>query len=170
MKRSTLLVFWSDPDLEPVWGFLWVLSVSSIPLSAAIAILKYRLYDIDVIVNRTLVYGVLSAMLLGLYLGGVFVLQRLLGPLTRNSDIAIAASTLAVAALFRPLRSRVQAFIDHRFYRRKYDAVQTLNGFSARLREQVDLDALSGELVGVVQSTMQPAHTSLWLKRTEATR
>lgn len=141
-----------------------------IPAAITIAILRYRLYEIDLIVNRTLVYALLTAALAAAYLGSVFVLQTLLGPVTADSDIAVAGSTLAVAALFRPLRSRVQSFIDHRFYRRKYDAVETLQGFSSHLRDQVDLTALSRELVAVVGTTMQPAHASLWLRRQEGAR
>lgn len=134
------------------------------PVACGIAILKYRLYDIDVIVNRTLVYVALTLLLAGSYLVIVVSLQRLLEPLTKESDLAIAASTLAVAALFRPLRTRIQAFIDHRFYRRKYDAIATLEAFSGRMRDQVDLEALSNELVDVVGVTLQPRHAGLWLR------
>ena len=144
------------------------LSVAGFSISVAIAILRYRLYDIDLIINRTLVYGALTAILVGVYVTVVFTLQRLLDPVTRDSDLAIAASTLAVAALFRPLRGRVQDFIDRRFYRSKFDAQRTLETFSARLRDEVDLSQLSTELVAVVRDTMQPAHVSLWL-RTEPT-
>lgn len=136
----------------------------ALPLAAAIAILRHRLYDIDLIVNRTLVYGALSTLLAGAYLGIVVLLQAVLQPATAESDIVVAGSTLAVAALFRPLRGRVQAFIDRRFYRGKYDAAETLEDFTISLRDEVDLDSLSHELVGVVSSTMQPAHASLWLR------
>lgn len=135
-----------------------------LPLSMAVSILKYRLYEIDVIVNRTLVYGSLTAILVLAYLGIVFVLQSLLSGLTRESDVAVAASTLAVAAMFRPLRGRVQGFIDRRFYRRKYNAQHTLENFSSRLRDGVDLEHLARDLSDVVQETMQPAHVSVWLR------
>ncbi len=134
------------------------------PVAAAIAILRYRLYDIDVVINRTLVYVALTAILGLVYIGSIFVFQRALSPLTAESDLAIAGSTLAVAALFRPLRARVQRFIDRRFYRSKYDAQQTLDGFSERLRDEVDLDALGAHLQAVVARTVRPAHASLWLR------
>lgn len=143
---------------------LIMLGALLIPLAMGISILRYRLYDIDLIVNRALVYGALTAILALSYLGSVVLLQSLLAPLTADSDVAVAASTLAVAAAFRPLRRRVQAFIDRRFYRHKYDVTETLGAFAARLRDQVDLESLSRELVGVVGTTMQPAHASLWLK------
>jgi hypothetical protein len=136
-----------------------------IPLSITVAVLRYRLYDIDIIINRTLVYGPLSATLVALYFVGIVVLQRIFVVLTgEQSTLAVVASTLVIAALFNPLRRRIQSFIDRRFYRRKYDARKTLEAFSARLREETDLEALNGELVEVVTETMQPAYVSLWLR------
>lgn len=143
------------------------LALVLVPTSAAVAIFRYRLYDIDLVINRALVYGLLTAILAAAYLGIVVLLQSAFAPFTRDSDIAVAGSTLAVAALFRPLRARVQDFIDRRFYRHKYDAAETLEEFANSLRDEVDLASLSRELVGVVSSTMQPAHASLWLRSGE---
>jgi hypothetical protein len=136
-----------------------------IPISVAVAVLKYRLYDIDRLINRTLVYGLLTAMLIGVYAGLVFLLGRLLDPATGDSALAVAASTLAVAALFQPARRRVQALVDRRLNRARYDAAQTVERFSARLRNEVDLDALNAELLAVVDQTIQPSSASLWLRR-----
>jgi hypothetical protein len=130
-----------------------------------IAVLRYRLYDIDFIINRTLVYGSLTATLVALYFGGIVVLQRVFVLLTgQQSTLAVVASTLLIAALFTPLRRRIQGFIDRRFYRRKYDARKTLEAFSTKLKNETDLESLNNDLVGVVRETMQPAHVSFWLR------
>ncbi|CAN5781023.1 hypothetical protein BH20ACT12_BH20ACT12_07350 [soil metagenome] len=155
---------------ERSWG-LWVsyllVAVGGLsgPIAIGVAILRYRLYEIDIIINRTLVYGSLTATLVALYFGGIVLLQGVFVLLTgQRSTLAVVASTLLIAALFNPLRSRIQSFIDRRFYRRKYNARKTLEAFSAKLRDETDLDALSGDLVGVVRETMQPEHVSLWLR------
>ena len=143
------------------------LSFAGFPIAVGFAVLKYRLYNIDVIINRTLVYGALTAALVAVYFGGVAATEAVVRTLTgqeQQPQLAIVVSTLVIAALFNPLRRRIQAFIDRRFYRRKYDARKTLEAFSAKLRDETDLDALSGDLIGVVRETMQPAHVSLWLK------
>ena len=139
--------------------------LTGLPVAAGIAILKYRLYDIDLLINRTLVYGSLTVMLIALYFGGIAVLQGVFVALTGGqSTLAVVASTLAIAALFNPLRRRVQARVDRRFYRRKYDAAKALAAFGSRLREETDLDSLRGDALAVVRETMQPAYASLWLR------
>ena len=154
-----------DDSQDQYLGFvLIVFALMLVPVSMGVGILKHRLYDVDLVVNRALVYAVLSGILALTYLGAVVLLQGLLGPVTKQSDLAVAGSTLAVAALFRPLRGWVQAFIDKRFYRRRYDAAETLGRFSSRLRDEIELRSLSHELLSVVGDTMQPAHASLWLR------
>jgi hypothetical protein len=138
--------------------------VVSSPVAMALAIFRYRLYQIDLLINRTLVYGPLTATLVALYFAVIVVLQRLFVVLIgEQSTLAVVASTLVIAALFNPFRRRIQSVVDRRFYRRKYDARKTLEAFSAQLRNETDLEALSHDLVGVVRETMQPAHVSLWL-------
>ena len=145
-------------------SLMYELPLIGLPVATGIAILKYRLYDIDFIVNRTLVYGSLTLVLALMYVCGIVILQRLFVALTgQQSTLAVVASTLLIAALFTPLRRRIQSFIDRRFYRRKYNAAKTLEAFSARLRDETDLNALSDDLVGVVNETMQPARVSIWL-------
>ena len=180
-ERQQIKWFASAAALSLVWIFVFtgqvtlgglpeaivalssLLVVPSIPIATGIAILRYRLYDIDLIINRTLVYGSLTVTLVALYFGGIVVLQRGFVLLTgQQSTLAVVASTLLIAALFTPLRRRLQGFIDRRFYRRKYDARKILEAFSARLRDETNLDALSNDLVGVVRETMQPSHISLW--------
>lgn len=139
--------------------------VFSIPLSAGLAILRYRLFDIDLLINRTLVYGLVSATLGATYLVAVLLLQGLLRPLTGGSEFAVAISTLFVVALFQPIRSRAQDLVDRRFYRARYDAARTVDAFTARLRADVDLDSVRADLVGVVRDTIHPAHASVWLRR-----
>jgi hypothetical protein len=156
-----------------IWGVFFGLSVITLPAAIGIAILRYRLYDIDVVINRTLVYGSLTALLALVYLGGVATTQAIFRTLTgqeHQPQLAIVISTLVIAALFNPLRRRIQAFIDRRFYRRKYDARKTLEAFSARLRDETDLNALSDDLVGVVRETMQPTHVSVWLRPDSPTK
>jgi MFS family permease len=150
---------------EAFWNLLDAATNTALYVAVGVAMLRYRLYDIDLIINRALVYGPLTAMLALVYVGSVVGLQGALRVLTgQESTLAVVASTLVIAALFSPLRRRVQAFVDRRFYRRKYDAAKILAAFSARLREETRLDALGEDLIGVVTRTVQPAHASLWLR------
>jgi hypothetical protein len=161
-------ITWAIPSVpELVWPLMFLLALGSLPISAGIAILRYRLYDIDVIINRTLVYVSLTATLALIYVGGVLGLSVLLRQVTgeERNNLVVAASTLAVAALFRPARLRIQSFIDRRFYRRKYDAARTLDAFSMSVRNQVSLDAITAELLTVTRDTMQPTHVSVWLRQ-----
>jgi fumarate reductase subunit C len=154
---------------SPAWlGLLQtaaLLSLTAVPVAVAFAVLRYRLYEIDILINRTLVYGSLTATLALVYVGGVVVLQAMVRAISgQKSSLAVVASTLAIAALFGPLRRGVQELVDRRFYRRKYDATKTLGAFTARLREETDLNALIDEVTSVVRGTMQPKHVSLWLR------
>ena len=145
--------------------FVWTLAPVSLTVAAGVAVLKYRLYDIDLIIRKTATYGVLTLSLALVYLGGVAGLHRLLSPLVgEGNQLAVVASTLAIAALFVPLRRRIQTTIDRRFYRSRYDAAKTLEGFGERLRNRTDLDALDADLLSVVRETVQPSHASLWLR------
>jgi hypothetical protein len=150
----------------------FTLSFLLVPFSIGVAMVRSRLFDVDVLINRTLVYAILSATLAAVYFGGIVLLQRVFVVLTGQEklpQLAIVASTLAIAALFDPLRRSIQSFIDRRFYRKKYDARKTLEGFSAKLRDETDLDALSEDLVAALRETVQPTHVSLWLRpRAEA--
>jgi hypothetical protein len=151
--------------LEQFSFVLSMVGLVGLPIAVGISIFRYRLYEIDVVINRTLVYGLLTLLLALMYFGGIVLLQRVFVLLSgQQSTLAVVASTLLIAALFNPLRGRIQAFIDRAFYRRKYDARKTLQAFSATLRDETDLNALSADLVGMVRETMQPAHVSLWLR------
>jgi hypothetical protein len=156
----------------PWWAWLagavWVLFLNILPISLTLAIMHSRLWDIDIIIRRTLVYSLLTVMLVLVYVGCILVSRTLVAPLTGGSELAIVASTLAIAALFTPLRRRIQAFIDKRFYRRKYDAAKVLAAFGATARDETDLDVFTGELVRVVDETMQPEFVGLWLREKPA--
>jgi hypothetical protein len=177
MISSVILSFFAPETLEsttetsPVWldlvFYVMLLSFAGVPVAVGFAVLRYRLYNIDLLINRTLVYGSLTTMLAAVYFGGVATTQAIIRALTGQAEqpqLAIVVSTLVIAALYNPLRRHTQSFIDRRFYRRKYDAAKTLAAFNARLRDETDLAALNDELVSVVAETMQPAHVSLWLR------
>ena len=168
----TLVSFLGQFDLATFnrIGTLTSLTALALPLALAVGILRYRLFDIDVIIRKTTSYALLTALLALVYFGSVVVLQRLLTPLTGNSAPAVALSTLLIAALFLPLRRRVQDLIDRRFFRRKYDAEKVLARFAATARDETDLDALTAELARVIQETMQPEHVSVWLRPVENSR
>lgn len=160
-------VFDYVPDYVPgiIGGLVLGAVLIGLPTAIGIAVLRYRLYDIDRIINRTLVYAALTIALAAVYVGSIVLLQYVFRALTGSeSQLAVVASTLAMAALFSPLRRRFQGFIDRRFYRKKYDAAQVLSAFAAKLRNETDLDRLNEELLTVVRETMQPEHVSLWLK------
>ena len=178
-----LIAMVSSLTSSEVWGVagtpLWLgllqdaalVSFTAVPIAVGFAVLRYRLYDIDIVINRALVYGALTALLVTVYVGSVVSLQGALRALSgQESQLAVVASTLLIAAIFNPLRRRIQAFVDRRFYRRKYDARKTLEAFSAKLRDETNLVVLSDDLVGVVRETMQPAHVSLWLRPDPASR
>ncbi len=170
LATSTTLAYVVSEALGVGWlggvsSILVIASLVGLPVAMCIAILRYHLYNIDLIINRTLVYGSLTAVLVLVYLASVVLFQELFRTFTgQKSQLVVVASTLAIATLFNPLRRRIQGFIDRSFYRRKYDAVRTLEAFSAKLRDETNLDALSGNLIEVVEETMRPAHVSLWLR------
>jgi len=161
--------FWlsdAPPPANDIWGDIWALTFMAIPVGIAIAVLRYQLYDIDVIIRKTVVYAILTALLALVYFGVIIVLQSIFETVSgEQSPIIIVISTLVIAALFAPLRRRVQDFIDRRFYRRRYDAEKTLAAFGRFVRDETDMEALTAELLRVTQETMQPEQMSVWLKQ-----
>lgn len=157
-------IWYADPRVGGIAAGAAAVAGVTIPIAAGIAILRYRLYDIDLVIERTVVYGAVSVLLLATYVTGVVVLQALLRPITTGSDLAVAGSTLSVVALFQPLRQWVQDAVDRRFYRARYDAARTLDAFGARLRNDVDLDSVRADLVEVIGETLRPTHASVWLR------
>jgi hypothetical protein len=166
---AVLMVFFEEiTRIELETEVPFATAIALFPVAIAVSIFRYRLYDIDVIINRALVYVTLTATLALVYFGSVVLLQRTFAFLTgEGSQLTVVVSTLMIAALFVPLRRRIQSFIDRRFYRRKYDAVKTLEAFSKKLRDETDLEALNAELLTVIRETMQPEHVSLWLREME---
>jgi hypothetical protein len=163
-----LAIVLSATSWTAVGDFVMGLGFAGVPIAVGIGVLRYRLYDIDRVISRTLSFAILTFALGAVYVGLVLLGQAAFSSLAGGGDLAIAASTLVVAALFLPVRRRVQGFVERRFYRRRYDAQRTLEAFGLRLREEVELDVLAGDLRGVVTETMQPAHVSLWLRETSS--